>query len=547
MNPSTLRTTGGCILALTLGALAGTWRHSPPPVPSGGLAAQASPVGTDPGLAPGRPIDAQLAKAVQTETGPRRWLRLLAASEEATARDMPGLIRAAGKDGTAVRMLAGRWAELDPKHMFRSLHADYLVPEDSPGALPERWALSEALFESWTKSDPAAVRQALTDVPSFSRRENLRMTAINQLMKTDVEQGLAAMREWEVRNYFPDMKKVGEWAAKDPKHAAEVAVEIGLHSAGVEIMKHVGKAWAERDPEGGLQFAKGLNPQGGNALARELIENWAKRDLQAAAKFIVGLEDSPFRGTLGAGLAATWGKADPAAALAWSNENLRGQARAEAVGTLIKAAAEKDISAAAELVAGMEPGPAQNRACASIFESWFNKGKDQRNAAFEWLAGISDPEAREAAFERVQWSWAWNDPAAVKEFISGPYGKLASSQMINQIARGQAHKDPEAAMTWADSLGAERASAAKEAVIVSWLSVRPEAAGAYVRKLPAGPDRERAVRAVSQSLIWQSPQQAAAWYHTLPAAEQKLVREVYDRSGLPPEQREELNKALANR
>jgi hypothetical protein len=33
-------------------------------------------------------------------------------------------------------------------------------------------------------------------------------------MKTDVEQGLAAMREWNVRNYMPDMKKFAEWRRK---------------------------------------------------------------------------------------------------------------------------------------------------------------------------------------------------------------------------------------------------------------------------------------------------------------------------------------------
>jgi hypothetical protein len=45
---------------------------------------------------------------------------------------------------------------------------------------------------------------------------------------------------------------------------------------------------------------------------------------------------------------------------------------------------------------------AQNRACASIFETWFNKGKDQRMQRSKWLAGIPDATAREAAFERVQ-------------------------------------------------------------------------------------------------------------------------------------------------
>jgi hypothetical protein len=243
-------------------------------------------------------------------------------------------------------------------------------------------------------------------------------------------------------------------------------------------------------------------------------------------------------------LVTTWGKTDPAAALAWSQEQLRGGARSEVIAGLIKAAAERNIESAAELVAGMEPGGAQNRACASIFEAWFNKGKDQRNAAFEWLAALPDPEARRAALERVQWNWMWNDPTAVRDFIAGPYGQLASQSMIDQVARNQAAKNPEAAMQWASALPADRASEARNAVLQNWLNIRPEGASAYARKLPAGPERDRAIRTVSQTLIFQSPQQAAEWYRQLSGSEQKIAREVFDRTSLSKELQAELEKAM---
>ena len=145
MNRSTIQTIAGSLIALTIGALAATWRNHPLTAPPDGTTSAASPDTTDLSLPPGRPIDPSLVEVLRADKGAKRWLRLLAASEEAAAKDMPGLIRAAGKDGAAVRMLAARWAELDAKHMFRSLYADYLVPEDAPGALPDRWALTDAL------------------------------------------------------------------------------------------------------------------------------------------------------------------------------------------------------------------------------------------------------------------------------------------------------------------------------------------------------------------------------------------------------------------
>ena len=544
MKLSMIQTIGGGLLALALGAGAAAWRGHSPAVPSSGTSVNATASGLESGKTMGRPIDPVLAEGLRVETGAKRWLLLLAATEEAKPSDMPGLILAAGKDSAAVRMLGARWAEMDPKHMFQSLYAEYLLPTDAPGSLPERWALTDVLLEHWTKLDPAAVRKALNEVPNFSGRDNLRMTVVNHLMKNDVEMGMLAMQEWNIRHYIPDMKKVAEWALKDPARAAETVAKFGQEHAGREALKQVGKAWAQRDPEAGLRFAATLRAEARSALGAELVTQWAERDLTRAAEFVANQKDVSFRSALAQGLATAWGKKDPAAALAWAEENLQGQARTEVIGGLVKAAAEKDITAAAELVAAMEPGAAQNRACASIFEAWFKKGSEHRNAAIEWLAGVGDSSARQAAMERVQWDWFWREPDAVRAFVNGPHGHLASDSIIQQVARAEARKNPEAALEWAKSLGTERAADARFAVFEGWLSSRPEAAGDYVRKMPAGEERTRAIRMVAGNLIWQSTQQAAAWYHSLSSADQEMARQIYDGATLTPDKRKELNEAL---
>ena len=94
--------------------------------------------------------------------------------EKATAADLPALIRLAGGDSAMVRMLAAHWADLDPSHMFNVLYADALLPEGSPGALPNRADLREVLFEQWTKRDLAGAIEALTNVPNFPGLDTLR-------------------------------------------------------------------------------------------------------------------------------------------------------------------------------------------------------------------------------------------------------------------------------------------------------------------------------------------------------------------------------------
>jgi hypothetical protein len=232
-------------------------------------------------------------------------------------------------------------------------------------------------------------------------------------------------------------------------------------------------------------------------------------------------------------LVETWGKSEPSAALAWSQDNLKGAARNLAIAGVIKAAAEKSLTTASQLVSDMEPGAAQNMACASIFETWFGKGKGERDAAFDWLASLPDTTTRTAALEKVQWNWMWQEPDAVRDFIAGPHGDLASQNMINQVARNQVAKNPEAALAWASGLSADHAPEARRSVLESWLQIRPEAAADYARALPAGSERESAIRTVTQTLAWQAPAQGEAWLRSLPAADQAIAQPILDQYKVP--------------
>lgn len=546
MNRAAIHTIVGAGVALAAGAV---FARFVPAAPSSNVANANRSSPNEAAAAIANQPETALARVVRTEKGSKRWLVLLAQAEKADAAKMPSLIRSAGNDMAIIRMLAARWAELDPTHMFSSLYADLIQPDGAPGTLPGRWELTDVLFEEWVKKDMGAVIKALNDVPNFGGRDNLRMTVVNRLMKADAEKGLIAMKEWNIRHYVPDMKSVSDWAARDPRHAAEAVAALGSDYAAREAMKYVGKAWAQNDPESGLRYAATLNQQSGAALSSEIIGAWAQRNLSAAVKFATAQEDPSIRGALGQGLVNSWAKTDPAGALAWSQENLRGAARAEAIGGLIKTVAEKNIEEAGELVAGMEPGAAQNRACASIFETWFKKGKDQRDAALAWLAELPDPQARNSALEKVQWDWMWNDPNSVRDFISGPHGNLASDSMLHQVARNQTSKNPEAAMEWAAGLPAERVELARRAVLDNWLQVRPEGAAAYALKLPAGKERESAILSITQNFTFESSplEPALDWFRKLPAADRKVAREAMNGVATTPERKRKLEEALGGK
>lgn len=542
MNRTTLSTLIGAGAALSVGFFAA--KLTPPGKPSFSGKAVEAKANANGSASETTEAEKELARIVKSETGPKRWLTLLAQAEKATPEQMPALIRSAGDDTAMVRMLAARWAELDPMHMFGSLYYEFMQPEGAPGTLPGRWELTNVLFDQWAKKDPSEVIRVLSDTPDFSGRDNLRMNAVNDIFKSDVEKGLEAMKTWGIRNYSPDMKSVATWAERDPRHATEVIATMGNDYAIREAMKYVGKAWATQSPEEGLRYAASMKGGSGTTLASEIIREWAGRDLDSAVKFATAHESPSVRANLAPSLVSTWAKTDPAAALAWSQANLQGVTRTEAIAGLIKTAAEKDLTTASELVSNMEPGSTQNRACASIFETWFNKGKDQRDAAIAWLAELPEKQAREAALERVQWNWVWNDPAAVRDFVSGPNGSMASSSMISQVARSQTAKNPEAAMEWAANLPADRAVTARRAVFETWLQVRPEGATAYALQLPPGKDRDAAVTSISQTFMYQSTDQAIEWFKKLPATDRESVKRIIQGIPADPERRKQIEEIL---
>ncbi len=536
MNRATLHTGIACAFALLAGIAIGGRR----PVFPSDESARAS--GRTAGrTAPPDAANSPLALAVKTETGAKGWLRLVAAAEKATAKDMPGIIRAAGGNYEAVRMLGMHWARLDPRHMFGEIYADFLQPEGAPTALPRRDALMQSLFEEWSKADPVGLVKALSEAPAFQGSDNIRRTAVNSLMKADIETALRAMHDWNINNYSPDMNGVAAWAARDPRHAAELAAKYSRGYAAQEILGRIGKTWADSDPEGGMQFAATL-PIGSRAkLGAAIVGGWAEKDLAAAASFTAAQTDVAFRNALAKGLVEPWAKKDPAAALAWSQENLRGEARSEAVGDIVEVAAGKDIAAAGELVASMAPGNTQNSAAASLLHMWSNKGREQRDAAIEWLAILPDKEARRAVFDQVGIDWS-NDPAGARAFLTGPHADLASNSMVAQIARREAAKNPEAAMEWAGKLPGDRADAARSAVLNSWLGVRPEAAANYVRSLAASPEREQAINIVTRQFGWQAPDHAAAWILSLADAGQTTALKSLE--NMPPERRRKIEDAM---
>jgi len=179
---ATLLTLIAAVVALGLGAAAGMARRYPKSAGHvGPVSPRTSAVATGPvdqRREREEVLDGETAKLMKSGSGSKRWLHMLLLAENAAPGDIPELLRAAEGDRAMIRILAARWAELDPKHMLFWLYSEDRVPEGTEAALPARAILTSVLLEEWAKSDMRAVIKALTDVPDFSGRGSMRLTTL---------------------------------------------------------------------------------------------------------------------------------------------------------------------------------------------------------------------------------------------------------------------------------------------------------------------------------------------------------------------------------
>jgi hypothetical protein len=513
---------------------AGKWNSG---LPGGKAAAKA-----------GSEADDHLASQLARCTGAMRWLFLLASAEKATPADMPALLRAVKGDSAATRMLAVRWAEMDPKHMFDTLCADRLkrLASRTPGAdRSDTRDLLTVLFEEWPKHDKEGAIAALSDLRRLPDVEHLRFSLVNTIMKTDPERALKLVKEWNVRNYIPNMDSVAKWAAENPLAAARAVMENTSDHVRTEAMDKISKVWAATDPAAVLAFADQTRGLTGARMVMAAVKEWAKNDLAGAIKYVSAETDSLTKTRLGLPLLETWAKTDSQAALQWAQENLKGEGRAAAAGYIVKAMAEKDIQAASAFIAGLDPGGLKNRAVNQLVETWLSNQKPgEIPATLAWISSLPEADARNQAWQQASWRLFFYSPDETISFLNSDQGHNASQQVFDNAARYLAKKNPDTAMQWASGLPADRAADARQNVLETWLGSRPEAATAWVEKLPAGAERDESIRAVVSRLSYQSLEQTKTWLESLPEADRGTARAAIGKLALPPEKRDALSASL---
>jgi hypothetical protein len=490
------------------------------------------------------PLATKLEHDLAMSSGVTRWLYWLEAIEKAKATDFPRLVRLAHDNPAALRLVARRWAELYPRHFFDTLAAASL----GDSQFPVRELDYEILFKDWPKRDPQAAIDALNGTQNFGMRNIWRDYVAETIIENDPERGLSLFAEWNIDRFGPNMKAVSKWAAEDPRHAAEFALAHPAGYASELTMDAIGKAWGATDPAGALNFAAAQPSALSSRLAAAALQQWTGANLTDAANWLAQA-DTRTRNSLGPAFVETWAKQDPSSALDWCQVNLTGSSQIQAVGSVLKGAADTDVNAAAALVTSLDPSPARAEAALAVAKKWFPDvltGEPVKPEAVAWMSGLDPYSVKRVLDNFIDLHWSGTDPASMAAFLaSSPNTEEVSTSTYTRLAKEMARTDAAGALAWANGLSGERAVTVGSDVFASWRSSQPEAASRWFDALPENdPRRQPFFESAVMTLAWGDPQ-AVQQFAAMTPAERATARSVLEKAtSLPDDRRASLLQAL---
>jgi hypothetical protein len=457
------------------------------------------------------PLATRLERDLAKAKGITRWLLWSEAVEKAQPADFSPLVRLGRNNPAVLQLIAARWAEIAPRHLF-----DTLVAASKGSSAFPLHELARVLFQEWPKRDPESAIAALNEPVTSGMQRAWRMDVATTVINNDIERGLRLFAEWHIENYLPfydERGPVPKWVVADPRHAAEVALQQPASYLLRTVEKVIGEEWAKTDPAAALKFAAGAGGQFGSTMGTAALKGWAERDLNEAADWLAASEDS-VRNRLGPGFVEAWAKKDAAGALGWCEENLSGSSLSRAATALIQGAGVKQVASSAALVAAMEPSPARAEAAAAVAQQWFPMLGGMAGPSGEqtvgpqtvaWLRGL-DPISIKRVLDDQTWSWATSDPGSMADFLLTMTNFPLDPWTDTCLARQMAQKTPTEALAWAAQLPGNRAIVAGGEAYAVWRSAQPEAATQWLNNLPADDPRSEPFFQSAIRLLAYNPQ-----------------------------------------
>ena len=418
----------------------------------------------------------------------------------------------------AVSRIAADWARRDPEAALAL--ADTI--EDGP----LRRNYRTAVLSTWARIDPdAALAHVRANRYAGELMENLSvfmsLASADPDAVLDFADGLPADQRRVVQQFA-----LRALAERDPYSAIAKLDAIPNKADRDQLLPMIAQAFAQRDPDGALDWVKSLQPTPPNVLmsvingisavdpgrAVDLVLEGelgtaqpsvvpmmlissvlsGRQDsarLEAVADRLLASNDINATSQIGT-LMSVWSRNDPDAALEWLVRNAE-RAGPPAVAQVASQLAANDPVAAASAIDRLPP---------HLQGDWLQNvaagyAQYDPEAAAAWILQHEGRPGFTEGLAAIAPALAQVDPRAAARMIDRLDGSLSSFGAASVVASTWASSDPVAAADWALQLGDRSLrSAALNAVVSSWASQDPDGARRWVLSQPPGETRDQALQ-----------------------------------------------------
>jgi len=460
------------------------------------LAGQVAPSQSSRKISNATPLATKLQSQLDLVEGQEFWLQWIAGIEGAVLADYPKMVQVAAENPAALRILALRWLELDPEHLFETLRVNSSLMLGSLDRIDDETSreLYQLLFQEWPKTDLEAASVAIsgnTRIPDLIR---IQREFLSSLAEIDPVKALETMRGWVGVWYGPDPRIFVEWAERNPRFAVDSIITNDIGSYSLTLLKTVADVWAKSDALAAMKMASTIEGRLGTAFREGAFAQWLERDLESAADWLADHASLQIQDELRPAVIKRWAEMDPKGAMEWTNANLEGPRKARAMEELIGTVAAKDRNLAVQFFDKLAPGVARNKTARIIAKEFFSSfpsaesGAGEDDPAITWIKSL-DLEARDAALMQISDQWASGDPGSYKTFLLSDLGTALPDYQVEIAAVHLARKDRLATMEWAKKIPPRKQEIFLKSAMGSWIRDHPEAAQNWFNDLPKTDER----------------------------------------------------------
>jgi hypothetical protein len=375
--------------------------------------------------------------------------------------------------------------------------------------------LKAALTRTWANLDPDALVDYFVDLDGEGREELLRLGALQAFALVDPQRALQAAEN--VPGELGAMMKRAALltvAQDDPLAALRIAETLTSAAEREPLISAIAASYGRTDPEAALAWAQSLNPPSGHVIAN-VLAGLARVDPDRAIDLLFRTMDG--MGQRGAGPFMTLvasGSLSAEHTGALAARLLAAPNRSQELTMLTSAWAQREPHDAARwLLANGSAAPRNALGAAAL-----HLARSDPPAAIALLDAVP-PERRATWLGAVAEGYAQNDPRAAANWIAPHRGEAGYDAAVAAIAAATARTDAAAAARLFDSIDPAEALEAPQTaqrIASAWARQDSRAAAAWAGALTADAARVPAVREVAAQWAARDAPGARGWALGLP-------------------------------